>query len=108
MPALAAVAFVVWALAHTRYQGSRREGFMRLRGRVWPPPIPALACLIVAALALYGSSDRVMEARVLPIALTVLAGAALLRTVPWAGVRRGRPLAPVAAPGAAGVTAGNR
>jgi hypothetical protein len=73
MPALILVAFVAWAVLHTRFQGARREGFMRLRQRVWPPATVVLVALIVAGTAVYGSSSDSIEARVLPIALNAVA-----------------------------------
>jgi hypothetical protein len=53
MPGLVVGAFVVWAALHTRYQGARREGFMRLRRRVWPPAPLALVFLIVVGTTVY-------------------------------------------------------
>jgi hypothetical protein len=84
MPALIVVAFLAWALLHRRYQGSRREAFMRVRSRVWPPPTLVLVALIVAGTAVYGLSRISMEARILPIALNVVAFGMLV--VGWARV----------------------
>lgn len=78
MPALLVVAFVAWAVLHTRYQGPRREGFMRLRRRVWPPAPLVLIALIVAGSAVYWMSSDAIEAKVLPIALNVLAVGAVV------------------------------
>lgn len=78
MPAVIVVAFVVWAALHTRYQGTRREGFMRFRARVWPPATLVLVALIVAGTAVYGLSNDSIEAKVMPIALNALALAMLL------------------------------
>jgi hypothetical protein len=78
MPALIVVAFVVWAVLHTRYQGARREAFMRLRRRVWPPAPVVLVALIVAGTAVYWLSSGAIEAKVLPIALNVLAAVAVV------------------------------
>jgi hypothetical protein len=78
MPALLVVAFVAWAVLHTRYQGPRREGFMRLRRRVWPPASLVLGALIVAGTVVYWMSSAAIEAKVLPIALNVLAACAVV------------------------------
>ena len=84
MPAAAVVAFVVWALLHRRYQGIRREGFMRLRRRLWPPAPLVLAVLIVGSLVMYVTSTLALEVRVLPIALNVLAAGLIV----WGGWSR--------------------
>ena len=73
MPAVAVAVFVGWALLHRRYQGARRDGFMRFRGRVWPPAPLILVALIVAGTAVYVTSTISVEAKALPIALNVLA-----------------------------------
>ena len=73
MPAVAVVAFVAWALLHRRYQGARREAFMRFRRRAWPPALLALIGLIVASTAVYVASSASAEAKALPIALNVVA-----------------------------------
>ena len=73
MPAVIVVAFVAWALLHRRYQGVRRDDFMRFRRRVWPPAPLVLVALIVAGTAVYVTSTVSVEARVLPIALNVVA-----------------------------------
>lgn len=78
MPAVAVVAFVAWALLHRRYQGARRESFMRFRRRVWPPAPLVLVVLIVAGTAVYVTSTGPVEAKVLPIALNVLAVGAVV------------------------------
>jgi hypothetical protein len=78
MPAVAVVAFVGWALLHTRYQGERREAFMRFRRRVWPPAPLVLFALIVASIAVYVTSTDSVEAKAMPIALNLLAAGALI------------------------------
>ena len=78
MPAVAVVAFVAWALLHRRYQGTRREAFMRFRRRIWPPARLALVALIVAGTTVYVTSSLSLEARVLPIALNVAAAAMIV------------------------------
>jgi hypothetical protein len=91
MPGLILVAFVAWALLHRRYQGARRESFMRFRRRIWPPAPLALAALIVIGSAVYAMSAEVIEAKVLPIALNVLA-AVTLGIAAWRRVPRSREL----------------
>jgi hypothetical protein len=78
MPGLILVAFIVWAALHTRYQGARRERFLRVRGRLWPLPPLALAALIVAGTAVYATSSGTIEAKTLPVALNVLAAGTLV------------------------------
>ena len=73
MPAVAVLAFVGWVLLHRRYQGVRREAFMRFRRRIWPAPPLVLIALIVVSTAVYLTATVVVEARVLPIALNVVA-----------------------------------
>lgn len=73
MPAVAVVTFVGWALLHRRYQGARREDFMRFRRRVWPPAPLVLVALIVAGTAVYVTSIGSVEAKVLPVGLNVVA-----------------------------------
>jgi hypothetical protein len=73
MPAVLVVAFVAWALLHRRFQGSRRDAFMRVRSHVWPLPTLVLVGLIVAGTAAYGLSRFPMDARILPIVLNVVA-----------------------------------
>ena len=73
MPAVAVLAFVGWVLMHRRYQGVRREAFMGLRRRIWPAPRPVLIALIIASTAVYLTATVAIEARVLPIALNLVA-----------------------------------
>ena len=87
MPGLILLTFIAWAVLHRRYQGVRREGFMRLRQRAWPPSPLVLATLIVAGTTLYGMSSVPIEVKVLQIALNVLATGTLVfeawGRVPW-------------------------
>ena len=78
MPAVAVAAFVGWALLHTRYQGARREKFMRFRRRVWPPPPLVLFALIVAGITIYVISSDSVEAKAMPIALNLVAAGAVI------------------------------
>ena len=78
MPGLILVAFIAWALLHTRYQGAGRERFMRFRRRIWPAPPLALAAIIVAGATVYVMSTASIEAKALPIALNVLAAGTLV------------------------------
>jgi hypothetical protein len=87
IPGLVFVGFIGWAMLHRRYQGPRREGFMRVRQRVWPPAPLVLAALIVAGTMLYGMSSVPIEVKVLPITLNVLA-AGLLVTAAWTRLPR--------------------
>jgi hypothetical protein len=82
MPGVILVAFLAWAVLHRRYQGARREGFMRFRQRIWPPAPMVLAALIVAGTALYAMSSASSEAKALPIALNALA-AIMLVVAAW-------------------------
>lgn len=80
VPGLVLVAFVGWAVLHTRYQGVRREAFMRARARAWPPAALLLVAAILAGTALYGASSVSLEARVMPIALNLVAFSLLVVT----------------------------
>lgn len=98
MPAVILVAFVLWAVLHTRFQGTRRAAVMRLRQRVWPPTPFVLVALIVAATAVYGLSSEPILAKVLPIALNVLAAvmvvfATRMSAAPRVGNAHAEPLA---------------
>lgn len=86
MPGLIVVAFVAWALLHTRYQGTRRAGFMRLRRRLWPPPPLVLGALIAIGIVVYAMGNAAIEAKVLPIGLNVVAGLAVVLST-WRRVR---------------------
>ena len=101
MPGLILVAFIAWALLHTRYQGARRERFLRFRRQIWPLPAPALAALIVAGTAIYGMSSATTEMKVLPIALNVLAAITMApirwRGLSWPAMRTARARPPTSA-----------
>ena len=73
MPAVAVLAFLGWVLVHRRYQGARREAFMSFRRRIWPAPRLVLIALIIASTAVYLTATVAIEARVLPIALNLVA-----------------------------------
>ena len=81
MPGVILVAFVLWAALHTRYQGARRDAFMRARARVWPPAALVLIALIVAGIVLYSLSTASIEAKLMPIALNAAAMSILV--VAW-------------------------
>ena len=91
VPGLILVAFIVWAVLHTRYQGARRDRFMRFRQRLWPPALLTVIALIVAGTTLYGMSSVPLEVKVLPIALNVLAAGTLVldavRPLSWSSPR---------------------
>ena len=78
MPGVILAAFILWAVLHRRYQGARRDAFMRVRSRLWPPSVPVLLLMMIAGTAVYALSEDSMEARILPIALNI---AALVRLV---------------------------
>jgi len=78
MPALLVVAFVAWVVLHKRFEDERGEGPLRVWRRVWPPATLVLVALIVAGVAVYGVSNRPIEAKVLPIALNAVALAILV------------------------------
>jgi hypothetical protein len=78
MPVLILVGFVAWAFLHTRFQGVRREGFMRLRRRLWPPSPLVLVAVIVAGTAVYVLSTDSLEAKLMPIALNIVAAVTVL------------------------------
>ncbi len=72
VPVVVVVAFVTWALLHTRMGGRRGQAFLRRLRRVWPP-----AGLILVPLLLIGAwvawvSPRPVEAKVVPVVLDVI------------------------------------
>ena len=83
MPALLVLAFVAWLIVHTRFEGEYGDDLRRARQRFWPPASIVLIALIVAGTAAYGVSNRALEAKMLPIALNVVALFTLLLGIRW-------------------------
>lgn len=68
------VAFlVVWGLLHTRLEGEGGQGASRLWRRAWPPPTLVLVPLLLAGAFAYWVADVPVAAKVMPVALNVLA-----------------------------------
>ena len=73
-PLLIVVVFAVWVIFHKWLESERSEGLQRAWRRVWPPATLVLVVLIVGGTALYSASNHALEAKIMPIALNVLAG----------------------------------
>lgn len=73
VPALLVAAFVTWAVLHTRMEGAGGDGLRRGWRRVWPPATLVLVPLLLIAVGGTWTSARPVEAKVVPIALEVLA-----------------------------------
>ena len=83
MPALLVVAFVAWLIVHKRFEGEYADDLRRARQRLWPPASTVLIALIVAGTAVYYASDRTLAAKMLPIALNVVALVTLILGIRW-------------------------
>ena len=83
MPALLVLAFVAWLIVHKRFEAAYGDDLRRARQRFWPPASIVLIALIVAGTAAYGVSTRALEAKMLPIALNVVALFTLLLGFRW-------------------------
>jgi hypothetical protein len=83
MPALLVLAFVAWLIVHKRFEGEYGDDLRSVRQRFWPPATIVLIALIVAGTAVYGMSNRALEAKMLPIALNVIALFTLIRGIRW-------------------------
>jgi len=83
MPALLVLAFVAWLIVHTRFEGEYGDDLRRARQRLWPPASIVLIALIVAGTAVYGMSNRAPIAKMLPIALNVIALFTLILGIRW-------------------------
>ena len=83
MPALLVLAFVAWLIVHTRFEGEYGDDLRRARQRFWPPASIVLIALIVAGTAVYYASNRTLEAKMLPIALNVVALFTLILGIRW-------------------------
>jgi hypothetical protein len=83
MPALLVLAFVAWLIVHKRFEGEYGDDLRSVRQRFWPPATIVLIALIVAGTAVYGMSNRALEAKMLPIALNVIALFTLILGIRW-------------------------
>ena len=83
MPALLVLAFVAWLIVHKRFEGEYGDDLRRVRQRLWPPASVVLIALIVAGTAVYGMSNRTLDAKMLPIALNVIALFTLILGIRW-------------------------
>ena len=83
MPAFLVLAFVAWLIVHKRFEGEYGDDLRRARQRLWPPTSVVLIALIVAGTAVYGMSNRTLEAKMLPIALNVVALFTLVLGIRW-------------------------
>src|SRR5438105_7618207 len=63
MPALLVLAFVAWLIVHKRFEGEYGDDLRSVRQRFWPPATIVLIALIIAGTAVYGMSNRALEAK---------------------------------------------
>jgi hypothetical protein len=88
VPALLLTGIVSWAILHGRLEGDLGRILGRLWRRAWPPRTMMLVPLLSAATLVYLASDEPIVAKVLPIALNVVALSTLLLGSWWTMVAR--------------------
>ena len=72
-PAFLVVTFVAWMILHNRLEAGLGEALRRQWRRAWPPGPLALIALILASALAFVLGDAPATAKVLPVALAVLA-----------------------------------
>ena len=72
-PAFLVVAFVAWLILHHRIEAGLGDVLRRQWRRAWPPRLPVLIALLVASALTFVLYDAPTTAKVLPVALDVLA-----------------------------------
>ena len=73
VPAFLVVTFVAWVILHHRIEAGLGEVLRRRWRRAWPPRLPVLIALLVASALTFVLHDAPPTAKVLPVALDVLA-----------------------------------
>ena len=71
--ALMVAVFVLWMILHKRLEGDLGQSFLCLRRRVWPPRALVLVPLFLAGILAYWVADVPIPAKVMPVALNLLA-----------------------------------
>ena len=83
VPALLIGVFVSWVLLHTRLEGDLGGTLVRVWRRAWPPGTLALIPLLVGSTLAFWISDGPITAKVLPVALALLALSTILLGSAW-------------------------
>jgi 4-amino-4-deoxy-L-arabinose transferase-like glycosyltransferase len=73
VPVVVVTAFLLWVILHKRLEADPGEALRRRWRRVWPPATLVLIPLLLAATFVFWVSKRPLEAKVLPVALNLLA-----------------------------------
>ena len=73
VPAFLVVTFVAWVILHHRIEAGLGEVLRRQWRRAWPPRLPVLIALLGASALTFVLYDAPPTAKVLPVALDVLA-----------------------------------
>jgi hypothetical protein len=73
VPVVVVTAFLLWAILHKRLEDDLGEALRRRWRRVWPPATLVLIPLLLAGTFVAWVSERPLEAKVLPVALNLLA-----------------------------------
>ena len=73
VPALFLAAFVLWVLFHERLEGDLGKSLLRRWRRVWPPRTLVLVPLLLSETLAFSMADAPVTAKVVPVALNLLA-----------------------------------
>lgn len=91
--ALFVAAFVLWVLVHNRLEGDLGDVLLGWWRRVWPPKTLVLVPLLLAGTLVYGVSSVPIRAKIVPVALNVLALSIAVFGSWWRGVAHSSPRA---------------
>ena len=72
-PAFLVVTFVAWVILHHRLEAGLGDVLRRRWRRAWPPKLPVLIALLVVSALTFVLYDAPTTAKLLPVALDVLA-----------------------------------
>ena len=71
VPAVLVVAFMLWLSLHARLEGGLGDALRRRWRRAWPLAALGLVPVLVAVTLMFWASARPLEAKVVPIALSL-------------------------------------
>jgi len=71
VPAVLVVAFMLWLSLHARLEGGLGDALRRRWRRAWPLAALGLVPLLVAVTLVFWASTRPLEAKIVPIALSL-------------------------------------
>ena len=71
VPAVLVVAFMLWLSLHARLEGGLGDALRRRWRRAWPLAALGLVPVLVAVTLMFWASTRPLEAKVVPIALSL-------------------------------------